>query len=278
MRVFVTGAGGQIGNELQAVFASDDVTAATHADLEITDRDAVHAAINAAQPDVVVHAAAWTAVDDCESDPERALTINGVGTRHVTEAAASAGAHLTYLSTDYVFDGRKPDPYIETDTTNPLSVYGSSKLAGEHEVAAYDQSLVVRVSWVCGRHGRNMVKTILELARTHDRLRFVADQIGHPTFADDAATMVHRLVSDRRTGTYHVTNQGAVSWFEFAQAVLDSAGLDPTRVDPITTAEMPRPAPRPANSVLENAALRSAGLPLLSHFREPLDRLVAELT
>lgn len=279
MRVFVTGAGGQVGRELQAAFADDEVTAAAHTDLDVADRDEVRTAIEAAGPDVILHAAAWTAVDACEDDPDLAFAVNARGTTNVAEAADAVGAFLCYFSTDYVFDGTKPEPYVESDPTNPLSVYGRSKLAGEEAIGAVDQSLVVRLSWVCGRHGHNMVKTILRLAREHDRLQFVADQRGHPTFADDAARMVRTLVGDRRTGIFHVTNQGAVSWFEFAQAVLEASGQDPSRVDPIMTADLhpPRPAPRPANSVLDNAALRAAGIPLLPHFREPLDRLVTEL-
>jgi dTDP-4-dehydrorhamnose reductase len=280
MRVLVTGAGGQVGHELEQAFAEHEVMAASHDRLDVADREAVHAAITSARPDVVLHAAAWTAVDACEGDPDRAYAVNAMGTRHVAEASQRVGAHLCYFSTDYVFDGTKPEPYTEWDQTNPLSVYGQSKLAGEHELSAHDQALVVRLSWVCGRHGQNMVKTILRLAGEHERLQFVDDQRGHPTFADDAAAMVRRLVAERRTGVFHVTNQGAVTWCEFARSVLESAGQDPGRVEPIATADLqpPRPAPRPANSVLDNAALRLAGVPLLPHYREPLDRLVAELS
>lgn len=280
MRVFVTGAGGQVGREVQQVFADHDVVAATREQLDVTDRQAVRDAIEEARPDSVIHAAAWTAVDACEADVDRAFAVNAEATGHVAEATHDVGAHLTYFSTDYVFDGTKPDAYVESDATNPLSVYGKSKLAGEQAAGTHEQALIARLSWVCGRHGQNMVKTILRLAGEHERLQFVDDQRGHPTFADDAAAMVRTLVDDRRTGTFHVTNQGAVSWYEFAQAVLESSGLDPSRVAPIATADLqpPRPAPRPANSVLDNAALRAAGVPLLPHFREPLDRLVAELT
>jgi dTDP-4-dehydrorhamnose reductase len=280
VRVLVTGAGGQVGHELEQAFADHEVIAAPRERLDVADREAVHAAILETRPDAVVHAAAWTAVDACEADRDRAFAVNALGTRNVVEASQRVGAHLCYLSTDYVFDGTKPEPYTEWDPTNPLSVYGQSKLAGEHEAAAYDQTLVVRLSWVCGRHGQNMVKTILRLARDHERLQFVDDQRGHPTFAADAAAMVRRLVPERRTGVFHVTNQGAVSWYEFARAVLEATGQDPDRVQPIATADLepPRPAPRPANSVLDNAALRLAGVPLLAHYREPLDRLVAELT
>jgi len=279
VKILVTGAGGQVGHELVAALADHDVVAADHASLDVTDREAVLAAVTGIQPDAIVHAAAWTEVDACEGDPERALQINGLGTRHVAEGARRVDAHVCAFSTDYVFDGSQPEPYVEWDPPNPRSAYGRSKLAGEHELNGDPAATIVRTSWVCGLHGHNMVKTILRLAASHDTLRFVDDQRGHPTFARDLAATVHRLVVDRRPGCFHVTNQGAVSWFEFARSVLEAAGQDPARVEPITTAELdpPRPAPRPANSVLENAALRMSGLPLLPHYREPLERLVREL-
>ena len=279
-RVLVTGAGGQIGREVVDVCASDDVTAADHAALDVADRDAVLQAITSAAPDVVVHAGAWTAVDACEDDPDRAFRVNALGTRYVAEGARRVGAWVCYLSTDYVFDGTKPDPYLEWDAPNPVSVYGRSKLGGEWETtAAGAGATIVRTSWVCGRHGANMVKTILRLAGEHEKLAFVDDQRGQPSFADDLAPMIRRLAVERRPGVFHVTNQGAVSWFEFARTVLEVAGLDPGRVRPIATADLdpPRPAPRPANSVLDNGALRLGGLPLLPHYREPLERLVREL-
>jgi len=279
VRVLVTGAGGQVGHELQHVFSDLEVIAVSHQQLDVTDRKAVTAAVKTSRPDVVLHAAAWTAVDACEAEPERAHVVNALATRHVAEAADDIGASVCYFSTDYVFDGMKTDPYVESDPTNPLSAYGRTKLDGERAVLEHDEGLVVRMSWVCGLHGQNMVKTILRLANENDRLQFVDDQRGHPTFAADAARMVRRLVEEGRHGVFHLTNQGAVSWFEFARAVLDAAGLDPNRVEPVLTAELqpPRPALRPANSVLDNAALRAAGIPLLPDFHEPLDRLVTEL-
>jgi dTDP-4-dehydrorhamnose reductase len=281
MKVFVTGAGGQVGREVTARFgdaAHHDVIAADHAILDVADRDAVLQAITGSRPDTVVHCGAWTAVDACEADPDRAFRVNTVGTRHVAEASRRAGAHLLVVSTDYVFDGDKPEPYVEWDTPNPRSVYGRSKWGAEIE--AGPDATIVRTSWVCGEHGSNMVKTILRLAAQHDTLAFVDDQRGYPTFADDLASMIHRLVVDRRPGRFHVTNQGAVSWFEFAGAVLSAAGFDPARVRPISTAELqpPRPAPRPANSVLDNAALRLSGIDLLPDFRDPLARLIRALS
>ncbi len=280
MRLLVTGAAGQVGSELVRLLGSrshHEVLGCDRTMLDITDRDAVLGAITTFRPDAVIHPAAWTAVDACESDPDRAWLTNALATRFIAEGAAIVDAQVCYVSTDYVFDGTKSTPYVEWDETAPQSVYGASKLAGEQEL--HDGSLVVRTSWVCGANGGNMVKTILRLAGEHDTLRFVDDQRGHPTFADDLASKIIELVVARRTGTFHVTNQGAVSWFEFAQDVLRAAGLDPSRVLPVSTADLdpPRPAPRPANSVLDNAALRLSGLALLDDYRVPLQRLVDRL-
>jgi dTDP-4-dehydrorhamnose reductase len=282
VKIFVTGAGGQVGHEVCARFdasARHEVVAANHGELDVGDRDTVMQAITSSHPDAIVHCAAWTAVDACESDRDRAFRVNALGTRNVVEAAGRVGAHVMCLSTDYVFDGEKTEPYVEWDAPGPRSVYGHSKLGGENEARAGGATLV-RISWVCGEHGSNMVKTILRLAAEHDTLSFVDDQRGHPTFADDLATVIYRLVVDRRPGTFHVTNQGAVSWFEFAGAVLAAAGLDSARVKPISTADLqpPRPAPRPTNSVLDNAALRLGGIDLLPDFHDPLARLVRTLT
>jgi dTDP-4-dehydrorhamnose reductase len=280
MKVLITGAGGQVGSELVTAFQEPghhEVIGLDHATCDVADRDAVLAVVTSTSPDVVVHPAAWTAVDACEGDPDRAYLVNALGTRHVADGARRVGARVVYVSTDYVFDGTKDLPYVEWDPPAPRSVYGASKLGGERELDA--GSTIVRTSWVCGFHGHNMVKTVLRLASQHDTLTFVDDQVGHPSFADDIASMIYLLVVDQRPGTFHVTNQGAVSWFEFARAVLEAAGHDPERVKPVSTAELPGsyPAPRPANSVLDNAALRLSGIALLDDFRVPLKRLVDRL-
>jgi dTDP-4-dehydrorhamnose reductase len=275
MRVLVTGAGGQVGTDvgLACARSGDDVTAAGHDRLDVTDRDAVLGAVTTIRPDVVVHAAAWTAVDACESDPARAFASNALAVRWVAEGCRRTGAHLVHLSTDYVFSGEQTEPYTEWDATDPRSVYGASKRAGEREaLGAGIGATVVRTSWVVGAHGANMVKTILRLLAADAPLRFVDDQRGHPTFTADLAPMVRRLAVDRRPGVHHVTNQGAVSWYELAREVVAAAGRDPDSVRPIATADLQplRPAPRPANSVLDNVVLKLSGLPLLPDFRESL--------
>lgn len=279
MRIFLTGARGQLGTDLAERLSSagHELTAVDIDDLDLGERDEVIEAIVAARPEAIVHPAAFTAVDLCESEPDTAFRVNVLGTRHIVEAARRVGAPVTYVSTDYVFDGTKDAPYVEWDTPNPRSVYGRSKLAGERELDP--GSTIIRTSWVCGFHGANMVKTILRLAANPGTLRFVDDQRGHPTFTSDLAAAIGTLVEDTRPGLFHVTNQGAVSWYEFARAVLEAAGGDPERVVPCATADLqpPRPATRPANSVLDNAAFRLSGLPETRDFHEPLAELVARL-
>ena len=279
MRVLITGAGGQLGVDLVATCRrhGDDVVGLDRASLDVADRSAVLGAVTTVQPDVIVNAAAWTAVDACEGDPDRAFQVNALGPRWMREAAGLVGAHLVQISTDYVFDGTLDRPYREWDEPNPASVYGASKLAGERE--AGPDATVVRTSWVCGANGNNMVKTILRLVEEHSSLSFVDDQRGCPTFTADLAPMVRRLAVERRSGIHHVTNDGAVSWYEFVREIVAETGRDPSMVHPISTADLepPRPAPRPANSVLDNTALRLAGVPLLQHHRGPLRELVAHL-
>jgi len=278
MRVLITGAKGQLGADLVRTCheAGDEVIACGRRELDLTDRDSVMSAITGTRPDIVLNAGAWTAVDACEGDPDRAFGTNAMGVRWVTDAARVTGSHVLHVSTDYVFDGTKVDPYHEWDDPNPQSVYGRSKLGGERE--ADPSHTIVRTSWVCGAHGPNMVKTVLALI-DQPELAFVDDQRGCPSFTADLAPALRRLAVARMAGTFHVTNQGPTTWYGFVRDVLELAGSDPSKVRPITTSELapPRPAPRPANSVLDNAALRHLGLPLLPHYRDALDRLVREL-
>jgi dTDP-4-dehydrorhamnose reductase len=279
MRVLVTGANGQLGHDVvnTCTRSGDEVFGLARTSLDVTSRDAVLGALTTLRPDAVIHCAAWTAVDNCESDPERAFAANALAVRWVREGCERVGAHLVTVGTDYVFDGTLDRPYREWDEPNPQSVYGASKLAGEREAGS--AAAVVRTSWVCGEHGNNMVRTVVRLAAERDSLAFVDDQRGCPTFTADLAPMLRRLAVERRSGLHHVTNQGAVSWFEFVREIVAAMGRDPEMVHPITTAELdpPRPAHRPANSVLDNAVLRLAGVAPMRHFREPLGELVARI-
>ena len=275
MRVLITGAGGQLGTDLVPAFDGHEVIATTRAELDLADRDSTMSAICSVEPDIVIHAGAWTAVDACESDRDQAFRVNALGTRHVANAARIVGAHVVYLSTDYVFDGTSPEPYHEWSAPNPQSVYGASKLGGELEL---DPSwCIVRVAWVVGPHGRNFVKTMLRLASERDEIGVVSDQRGSPTFTGDLAPMIRRLAMARYPGVIHVTNQGETTWFDFARAVLAAAGDDPDKIRPITTADYGAPAPRPANSVLDNVVLRSLGIELLPPWQDALERTLKEL-
>ena len=281
MKLLITGAAGQLGTDLVASAnrAGLEVVGTTHTDLDITNKEQVARKIASVSPEAIIHAAAWTAVDACESDPIKAMAVNRDGTANIVSAARAVGARVIYISTDYVFDGTKSTPYIESDSPNPQSVYGASKLAGEQQLdLTIDQ--IVRISWVCGEHGGNMVKTILRLAASIPTLTFVDDQIGSPTFTSDASPAIVDLAVSSRAGIWHLTNQGTTSWFGFARNVLTCAGLDANRVIATTTEllQPARPAKRPANSVLDNDQMRKANLTLLDDYHIPLQRLVDVLT
>lgn len=285
MRVLVTGAGGQVGREVVEVLTARqarnrrgpvlEVIAADKSLLDVTDRDGVLGTVGTLEPDVVIHLAAFTAVDACESRADAAFAVNALGTRHLAEAARLSSAHLCYVSTDYVFDGTSASPYTEWDRPNPLSVYGRSKLGGEQEAGPH--STIVRTSWVCGRYGANIIKTVLRLLEGPDPLRFVDDQRGSPTVAADLATVLVELSLSRRAGIFHVTNQGVTTWYDLARSVAGWAGHDPARVEPIATDPLARPAVRPANSALDNAALRLSGIELLPAWQESVRALVGQL-
>jgi dTDP-4-dehydrorhamnose reductase len=299
VRILLTGANGQLGQDLQAALAGrvpdggrrcslrgpegdhrdpgHDVLATDVHNMHVEDRDAVQTTVLAFRPHLILHVGALTAVERCEAEADLAYAVNAIGTRHVAEAADAVGAHLLYVSTDYVFDGTAERAYREWDAPNPQSVYGASKRAGEMECPP--GATVVRTSWVSGAHGANMVKTALRLAEREGDLFFVDDQRGSPTFTADLAPALVTLGTERRSGVFHVTNAGATTWCELVRQVLTEVGADPTRVHPIKTADLDPPltAPRPANSVLDNLALRLSGLPPLPAWQDGLSRLVSAL-
>ena len=266
MDVLVTGAGGQLGRALLRA-APDRAVGLDHARMPVEDAGAVAAALAEHRPRWVVHCAAWTAVDACEGDPERAMRVNGEGTANVAAACAASGAGLVYVSTDFVFDGRASEPYDVDAPTNPLSWYGRSKLAGEEAVLRHRRPdfYVVRTSWVFGPQGRNFPAAILAKARAGGDLRVVADQTGSPTLTTDLAAALLDLLDARpEAGVYHAANTGRCSWYGFARRVLAAAGLEGVRVERITSEELDLPAARPAWSVLDCgrlAAVRGRALP-----------------
>lgn len=277
MRVVITGAAGQLGHDLQKAFADDEVLAIDVAECDITDEAAVMAVITDFAPELVVHGAAYTAVDKAEEDEDTAWRVNALGSWWVARACKVVGASMVYVSTDYVFDGTLGRAYTEFDHTSPQGVYARTKEAGEQLVReTLPEHYVVRTSWVQGEHGNNFVKTMLRLGAERDTLTVVADQTGSPTFTADLAPAIRRLAVTGRFGTYHVTNSGQCTWFEFAQAIFAEAGLD-VRVEPTTTASYGAPAPRPAYSVLDNRKANLTGIGPLRPWREALADLLRTL-
>ncbi|HEX8976963.1 MAG TPA: dTDP-4-dehydrorhamnose reductase [Solirubrobacteraceae bacterium] len=276
MRILITGAGGMLGHDvgIAAGRRGHETVALSRRELDVGDPRAVDAAISEAAPEVVINCAAWTDVDGAEAEYAAALAVNGDGPENVGRAAATAGAWTIHLSTDYVFDGRHTEPYLESDETSPMSGYGRSKLAGERALArvAPERHTIVRTSWLYGLTGASFPKTILRLGRERESLSVVDDQVGCPTFTGHLAAALVSLAEDAPPlGVLHLAASGQCSWFEFAREIVAGAGLV-CEVSPCTTAEFPRPAPRPAYSVLRS---RRAGAPVLPHWREGLSEFLA---
>lgn len=247
--ILVVGANGMLGHDLMTVL-DGDVRGLDLPELDITSLESVQRAVLTLKPRVIVNAAAYTDVDGCESNRELAMQVNGEGVAHLALAARLVDATLVQVSTDYVFAGDKGSPYLEDDTTGPLSVYGESKLAGEMNVAVAPRHLLVRTQWLYGVHGKNFVETMLRLAGERSELTVVDDQIGSPTWTMDLARAIKVLLDSGCTGTYHAASSGFCSWNEFARAIFAEAGL-PVTVLPMTTEQLARPARRPLYSTLD---------------------------
>lgn len=277
-KFLITGASGQLGSEIveRADEHGYEVVALTHESLDVSNESAVTEAIHIYQPTHIIHCAAWTDVDGCERNQIKAEKINADGSRYVVRAAADVGAHVTYISTDYVFNGKKEDAYEEYDSPSPLSTYGLTKLQGETCMRPTDA--VIRVSSVCGKTGKNILKTILRIANESSELSFVDDQYSSPTFADDASLRILELATMSASGIWHVTNQGSTSWYDFAKNVIDFAGIDvPIKPIKSVTIRNQRPALRPMNSILRNKRMEDEGIELLDHYLVPMERLVKQL-
>lgn len=274
MKVLITGAAGQLGRALVQELAHRDgeAVATDLAEMNITDWDAVWRTLSAQRPQVVINAAAATRVDDLEADPDLAFKVNALGPRNLAVACRRLGLKLVHISTDYVFDGAKPGPYVEWDETRPQSVYGWSKWLGETLVREQcPDHFLVRTAWLYGLPGPNFITAILGRARQGLALKVVDDQRGTPTSALALAPQLLALAETEAFGTYHATCQGEATWYEFARLILERAGLK-AEVRPCKTKEFPRPARRPVNSVLENRLLQLEGLDLMPFWQEAFHR------
>ena len=276
-KIVILGANGMLGTDLlgacKTAFDSEVkglVHSPEYSDLDISRLDATLRVIGSLSPDLVIHTAAYTDVDGCEMDPDKAHQINAIGTRNVALACRKAGAALVYISSDYVFNGQKKVPYKEWDQPEPISAYGVSKWLGESFVRQLcPRYFIIRSAWLYGKHGKNFVDTISRLSRERDHLRVVNDQIGCPTWSADLAGKIVELIEVERYGTFHITNSGCCSWYDFACSIIGYQGLA-VRVEPVPTDQFPRPARRPAYSVLDNYYLRLEGLKPLRSWQEAL--------
>jgi dTDP-4-dehydrorhamnose reductase len=279
LRILITGAAGQLGHDLLRILETTKdykVIATGRHNLDITDYAKVKGFISDARPDIIIHAAAFTTVDQCEIQRDLAFKVNALGARNVASSARHIGAKLVYISTDYVFDGTKEGPYREFDTPNPLNVYGQSKLLGEQFVKEQtSRFFIIRTAWLYGIEGRNFVKTMLQLGSKGQELRVVNDQRGTPSCATDLAREIVQIMTTELYGTYHCTSQGECTWYDFAVEIFRCANLE-VKIRPVSTEEYPRPAKRPKNSVLDNYLLRLQGLDIMPDWRDALNLFMRE--
>jgi dTDP-4-dehydrorhamnose reductase len=272
VRILITGANGQLGCDLQRTLASHELILMDFPTFDLT-KSSCEEQVASAQPDLVIHAAAYTDVDRAEHQPDLAMAVNAQGAEWVARGAARAKARLISISTDYVFDGAKRTPYLENDPPNPLSAYGKSKLEGERRALAHcPNALVVRTSWLYGTHGKNFVKTMMRMATEQPELRVVADQRGCPTHAADLTQALAQMIRVDIRGIVHATGTGDCTWYELASAIVSAMGRQ-TPIHPTTTAEAGRRAARPSYSVLANCLLNQSGI-TLPHWRDSLVQFV----
>ncbi|MFT8318186.1 MAG: dTDP-4-dehydrorhamnose reductase [Sporolactobacillus sp.] len=276
--LLVTGGTGLLGSSLVQAFRAKgyQVIAPSHAQLDVGSIDQLKAYFSAHRPDIVLHAAAYTQVDRAEAEPTEAFRMNAFGTRNVAVAAEAVQAKLVFISTDYVFDGRKTEPYHEFDPVSPGNVYGRSKLAGEQFVRQFHHRFfIVRTSWLFGPHWPNFVMKMLELAQQDQKIAVVCDQYGSPTYVKDLADPIDALIKSEKYGTYHITNSGSCSWYELAQQIFTLYGLS-IPVSPVYTDQYERAASRPKHSVLAPFAMQANDISLLRDWKEALAEFLQE--
>ncbi|MDP3035129.1 MAG: dTDP-4-dehydrorhamnose reductase [Methanobacteriaceae archaeon] len=271
MKVLIIGSEGMLGHDLVEILSAENEISTTTIDtLDITDIEKTIETVKNINPDVVVHAAAFTDVDGSETNADLAYKVNVLGTRNVAVACSEVDAAIVYICTDYVFDGTKGSSYYEYDQTNPLGVYGKTKHQGEVCIRdILNKFYIVRTSWLYGFHGPNFITTMLKLAEKMDIISVVADQIGSPTYTVDLATAISELIKKPAYGIYHITNSDHCSWYEYAQEIFENAGID-IELNPVSTEEFGSPAPRPKYSVLENYNWKMEGFPKIRSYKKAL--------
>ena len=270
MKIMITGAYGMLGSDLREVLKNFELICTGSNDLDITDEGKVIDFISEKSPDLLINAAAYTAVDDCETHFDEAYAVNAVGPKNLAIACKKQDIPLVHISTDYVFDGSKRTPLVESDKLGPQSAYGKTKLEGEKLIQENtDKYFILRTAWLYGLHGNNFVKTMLDLAETHDEITVVNDQIGSPTYSLDLAVAITNLLHSDKYGIYHVTNEGECSWYDFAKLIFEMSNID-VKVIPVSTEEFPRSAPRPHYSVLDNKKWNASGFVPMRDYKEAL--------
>ncbi|WP_336046126.1 dTDP-4-dehydrorhamnose reductase [Solibacillus ferritrahens] len=278
MKIFVTGISGQLGYDVleEGKKRGFDIVGTSSKELDITNKQAVKNYITSVNPDVIIHCAAYTAVDKAEEERDICYNVNVNGTKYLAEAAAELQAKFVYISTDYVFDGQGNQPFKETDKTNPIGFYGETKLQGEQEVQQLlEKYFIVRISWVFGKNGHNFVKTMLRLAESNEIVSVVGDQLGSPTYTVDLANVLLDMIQSEEYGIYHASNEGFCSWAQFAEAIFEMESKA-TAVNAITTAEYPTKAKRPANSKMDKSKLAEV-FAILPTWQDALSRYLKEL-
>ena len=278
MKVFVTGAKGQLGHDVVNELEKRGHTAigVDIEEMDITDKDAVKRVITQVSPEAVVHCAAYTAVDAAEEQVELCHRVNGLGTENMAEVCKELNCKLMYISTDYVFNGQGTRPWEPDDERAPLNVYGQTKYEGELAVEALEKYFIVRIAWVFGVNGKNFIKTMLNLGKTRDHLTVVDDQVGSPTYTYDLARLLVDLIETEKYGRYHATNEGVCSWYEFACEIFKKAGIEIT-VSPVSSNEYPAKAKRPQNSRMDKSKLKEMGFKPLPTWQDALERYLKEI-
>lgn len=273
MNILITGAKGMLGFALVKKLSSNNKIFPFDIDtMDITNYQECLNVVKINRPDIIIHCASYTDVDGCETNIEKAFAVNALGTKNIALVCQKLDIPMIYISTDYIFDGTKNEPYLESDTPSPVSVYGKSKYEGEKAVQdTIKKFYIIRTSWLYGPSGKNFVNTIIKLAKEKNELRVVNDQSGSPTYTFDLADAISQLIQKPFYGVYHITNQGHCSWYEFTKIILEAANIKNKTVVPVTTDEFPRPAPRPKYSVLENRLFKLNGFTLPRHYKDAVE-------